>query len=175
MKKIINFIGNKGQGLYLPFILIVLALLLLYLINAHPKEKVVEKIKIEYIVKHDTVTIEKPIPIVEYKYKTIRDTVFVESKPVEIEIPITQKVYADSNYTAFVSGYRQNLDSIKLYRKDSVIIKTIERTITRNDYSRNGIGVNIGVSATMDNNKIKLYPAISVGYNLNLIRWRKRK
>lgn len=175
MKKIINFIGNKGQGLYLPFILIVLALLLLYLINAHPKEKVVEKIKIEYIVKHDTVTIEKPIPIVEYKYKTIRDTVFVESKPIEIEIPITQKVYADSNYTAFVSGYRQNLDSIKLYRKDSVIIKTIERTITRNDYSRNGIGVNIGVSATMDNNKIKLYPAISVGYNLNLIRWRKRK
>lgn len=173
MKKVINSI-NKGQGLYLPFILIVLALLLLYLINAHPKEKVVEKIKIEYIVKHDTVTIEKPIPIVEYKYKTIRDTVFVESKPVEIEIPITQKVYADSNYTAFVSGYRQNLDSIKLYRKDSVIIKTIERTITRNDYSRNGIGLNIGVSATMDNNKIKLYPAISVGYNLNLIRWRKR-
>ena len=175
MKTIINYIRNKGQGLYLPFILIVLALLLLYLINAHLKEKVVEKIKIEYVVKHDTITIEKPIPIVEYKYKTIRDTVFVESKPVEIEIPITQKVYADSNYTAFVSGYRQNLDSIKLYRKDSLIIKTIERTITRNDYSRNGIGVNIGVSATMDNNKIKLYPAISVGYNLNLIRWRKRK
>lgn len=38
---------------------------------------------------------------------TIKDSVFVE-------VPIEQKVYSDSNYTAWVSGYRPRLDSIKI-------------------------------------------------------------
>ena len=38
---------------------------------------------------------------------TIKDSVFVE-------VPIEQKVYSDSNYTAWVSGYRPRLDSISI-------------------------------------------------------------
>ena len=38
---------------------------------------------------------------------TIKDSVFVE-------VPIEQKVYSDSNYTAWVSGYLPRLDSISI-------------------------------------------------------------
>ena len=42
---------------------------------------------------------------------TIKDSVFVE-------VPIEQKVYSDSNYTAWVSGYRPRLDSIHITQKE---------------------------------------------------------
>ena len=42
---------------------------------------------------------------------TIKDSVFVQ-------IPIEQKVYSDSNYTAWVSGYRPRLDSISITYKE---------------------------------------------------------
>lgn len=45
---------------------------------------------------------------------TIRDSILVE-------IPIEQKVYGDSNYTAWVSGYLPKLDSIQVYRRETVI------------------------------------------------------
>lgn len=42
---------------------------------------------------------------------TIKDSVFVE-------VPIEQKVYSDSNYTAWVSGYRPRLDSISITHQE---------------------------------------------------------
>lgn len=155
-------------------IIIALCFVLLFINNCQPqKEKVVEKVKIEYVIKHDTITIEKPVPIVEYKYKTIRDTFYVESKPIEVEIPISQKVYSDPNYTAYVSGFKPNLDSIRLYRKDSLIYTTIEREITkyRNDYSRWSLGLSGGYALT---NK-GLSPYIGVSVNYDILRWRTRK
>lgn len=172
MKKIINFIRNKGQGLYLPFILIISVLLLLNLINAQPKEKVVEKIKIEYIVKYDTIIKEKPIPINKYIYKTIRDTVFVNNSPTIADIPIERKIYQDDDYRAVISGYKPNIDTLQIFRKDSLIYTTIERekTIIR-DYSRWALGVSGGYAIT---NK-GFTPFIGVSINYDLIRWKKRK
>ena len=82
----------------------------------------------------DTITIEKPIvresiviakeivrlPVVKEINHT--DTI-IDS--VKVEIPITQKVYCDSNYTAWVSGYHPNLDSLKL----------VNRLVNCNSYS----------------------------------------
>lgn len=42
---------------------------------------------------------------------TIKDSVFVE-------VPIEQKVYSDSNYTAWVSGYNPRLDSISITHQE---------------------------------------------------------
>ena len=39
----------------------------------------------------------------------------------DVEIPITQKVYKDSAYTAYISGYRPNLDSLFVFPKTTVI------------------------------------------------------
>ena len=49
--------------------------------------------------------------------KNLQDSVqnFSKSVPedsVTVQIPITQKVYEDSTYTAYVSGYRASLDSL---------------------------------------------------------------
>ena len=61
------------------------------------------------------------------------DTANVSDDSLEIVgdsvmIPITQKVYEDSAYTAYVSGYRQNLDSITIRQRD--VVTTIRETYT---------------------------------------------
>lgn len=106
--------------LHILIALIVLFSLSLLWRNCAPKVEVVR----DTIV--DTITIVKPIvresiviakeivrlPIVKEinKVDTIIDS-------VKVEIPITQKVYCDSNYTAWVSGYHPQLDSIKLVNR----------------------------------------------------------
>ena len=54
----------------------------------------------------------------------VRDSVIVDS--VKVHLPITQKCYRDSTYTAWVSGYQPKLDSIHIYRP-TITIKTIKR------------------------------------------------
>ena len=176
MNKIFEYIkniwGNKQN--VVPYIIIVLCVILLLLNNCQPqKEKVIEKIKVEYVIKHDTITIEKPVPIVEYKYKTITDTILVNNVPTIADIPIERKIYQDNNYRAVVSGYKPNLDTLSIYRKDSLIYTTIEREITkyRNDYSRWSLGISGGYALTNNG----LTPYIGIGINYDLIRWRKRK
>lgn len=79
------------------------------------------------IVRYDTVrlpSVRDTITQTEIAYDTIvRDS-------VNVVVPITQKRYEDSTYTAWVSGFRPQLDSIKVYRKTT--------TITNN--SRIGLG-----------------------------------
>lgn len=162
----------KKQNILISILIFISVLLLLNLINAQPKEKVVEKIKIEYIVKYDTIIKEKPIPINKYIYKTIRDTVFVNNSPTIADIPIERKIYQDDDYRAVISGYKPNIDTLQIFRKDSLIYTTIERerTIIR-DYSRWTLGVSGGYAIT---NK-GFTPFIGVSINYDLIRWKKRK
>lgn len=61
-----------------------------------------------------------------------KDTLVHDS--VNVILPITQKKYEDSTYTAWVSGFRPNLDSINIYRK------TVYKTITEKPV-RWGIGL----------------------------------
>lgn len=63
---------------------------------------------------------------------TVRDSILVE-------VPIEQKVYGDSDYTAWVSGYLPKLDSIQVYRGETVI---------RPRSSRWAIGVQAGYGIT---------------------------
>lgn len=83
---------------------------------------------------------------------TVHDTVFVY-------IPISQKVYKDSLYTAWVSGYRAKLDSIEVYQKIQTIY--IRDKLKR---KRFGIGLQTGYG----------YPGgwyAGVGVNYNLFQW----
>lgn len=79
---------------------------------------------------------------------TVRDTVLVE-------IPIVQKVYEDSDYTAWVSGYRPKLDSIRVYRHE---------TIMRERSRRWGIGIQAGYGLTPKS----LSPYIGLGIQYRL-------
>lgn len=79
----------------------------------------------------DTVKYSKPVlrdsVVVRYKTKLMpivpvsgNDTVIIHDS-AEVVIPITQKIYEDSTYKAYVSGYDVALDSISVYSKSVTI------------------------------------------------------
>lgn len=69
---------------------------------------------------------------------TIKDSVFVE-------VPIEQKVYSDSNYTAWVSGYQPRLDSISITHKE---ISFHNKLVNNNGSKRLFIGIQVGYGIT---------------------------
>lgn len=76
---------------------------------------------------------------------------------VKVAIPITQNVYEDSTYRAYVSGYRPSLDSIFLYPRTQVV------TI-REKPRRWNIGVGAGYGLTPRG--FQPFVGISVSYTL---------
>ena len=143
-------------------------------INAHKcTDKVVEvhrdTIRTIFV---DTIPYYKPIPrdSVVVRYITERlpvvdssvDKVDSSVDSVAVEIPITQKVYEDSNYTAWVSGYKPSLDSLRIYRQTQTI--TI---VEREKPKRWSIGVTAGYGITMQGS-LQLEPFIGIGLTYNL-------
>ncbi len=64
-------------------------------------------------------TITEKVPVLD-TLLTVPDSsdlvVSVDNDSATVNIPITQKVYEDSTYRAYVSGYRPALDSIFIFR-----------------------------------------------------------
>ncbi len=84
---------------------------------------------------------------------------FPTSDSAEVVIPITQKVYGDSTYKAYVSGYMPSLDSLVFY----------PQTVTINNRfkppnKRWGLGIQVGYSVPHG-----LYAGVGISYNL--ITW----
>lgn len=69
---------------------------------------------------------------------TIKDSVFVQ-------VPIEQKVYSDSNYTAWVSGYRPKLDSISITHQEVSFHKLVNNS---KGSKRLFIGIQVGYGIT---------------------------
>ena len=90
--------------------------------------KVEEVVECDTIYIHDTIRIVEPIHIKEtiLRHDTVFFPVYKELDSIsnlaqdsaKVVIPITQKVYEDSTYKAWVSGYDPRLDSLHLYRKE---------------------------------------------------------
>lgn len=128
----------------------------------------------------DTVSYYKPIPKehVKLRYDTIHlqinkeDACFVTEQTdsssikildsTKVVIPITQKVYEDSAYKAWVSGYNPNLDSIFVYQKTVVV-----NHYFKNKEKRFGLGIQCGYG--LNNNKMQ--PYIGIGVSYNLLKW----
>lgn len=70
---------------------------------------------------------------------TIKDSVFVE-------VPIEQKVYSDSNYTAWVSGYRPRLDSISITHQEVSFHKLVNNSSEGSKRLYLGIQVGYGIT-----------------------------
>lgn len=90
---------------------------------------------------------------------TITDTVRVADS-VEVVVPITQRVYSDSTYRAYVSGYRPQLDSIFVYPRTNYIITTV-----KGKPRRWGIGLQAGYGYSPGNG-MSPYLGIGVSYNI---------
>lgn len=129
--------------------------------------------KTETIVRCDTITLYDTIKVVE---PIVKDSVIVRTEKVylpivstdtlidsvQVEVPIMQKVYSDSLYTAWVSGFRPNLDSLHIYNKEKII--TIE-TIERERQKRFGIGI-VGGAGTDFQHGLQPFVGIGIYYSL---------
>ena len=124
---------------------------------------------------YDTIKVVKPIPkdstVVRYVTEVVKvvDTELVtdchQMDSANVVIPITQKVYEDSTYTAYVSGYKASLDSIFLYPKTEV------RTINiKPKPKRWGIGVQVGYGLTLQPQP-KFAPYVGVGISYNIFNF----
>ena len=103
----------------------------------------------------DSVKKSFPVPvdsfIVRYVTKPLavardcvaKDTTQPVNDSIKVQIPISQKVYEDTLYRAYVSGYEPKLDSITIKQRTTYITHTI-----RDKESRFRIGLQAGYGLT---------------------------
>ena len=94
-----------------------------------------------------------------------RDTITLHDS-IDVPVPIYQKRYDDSLYTAWISGYEPNLDSIDLR------LPTITETVTKTIVKPSPliiVGIQAGAGIGIISRKPDIY--IGVGGQLNI--WRK--
>ena len=112
------------------------------------RKKPVETItKIERRV--DTIKLRDPVPVYttlkSYQFFDfpVESIVYVDSTSnVQVEIPIEQKTYRDSNYLAVVSGFQPNLDYIEVYNQTTTITTT--NVVTYRPLVSFGVGATAG-------------------------------
>lgn len=126
----------------------------------------------------DTITYRQPVPQDSFVIRTIAERVVVYdtvsavldtthlsvvvpdgSDTAIVNVPITQKVYEDSAYRAYVSGYRPALDSIFIFRNtERIYIRSPTKQKRFNVGLQCGYGMTpkgfqpylgIGISATL--------------------------
>lgn len=119
----------------------------------------------------DTVKYYQPIPkdSVVLCYRTVRlpavsvDTVGATVRDtVSVILPVTQKMYQDSAYTAWVSGYDVSLDSLKLAMRHDVVTVTKYKSPSR---------WNLGVSAGCGITPKGAQPFIGIGISYSLVNF----
>ena len=85
---------------------------------------------------------------------------------IDVPVPIYQKRYDDSLYTAWVSGYEPNLDSINLR------LPTITENVTKTIVKPSPL-ITVGIQAGAGYGVINRKPDIYVGVGAQLNLWRK--
>lgn len=128
------------------------------------------------LIEHDTVwnetVIRDPLPAetintgrvayIKVPVPGERDTITLHDS-IEVHVPIVQKMYDDSLYTAWVSGYDPSLDSITLHMPHTYT--TITKTVTK-PASRFAFGPSVGVGYGMIQHKADIYVGVTATYNL---------
>lgn len=100
--------------------------------------------------------------ILVFPSKDEKDSTHTSKDTLHAYVPIHQKEYKDSNYTAYVSGYNAKLDSIEIRTKVVTITQTKTKFRTWN------IGITGGYGYGFQSKRLE--PFIGVGLTLNLFR-----
>lgn len=141
------------------------------------RKGVTERHGLETVVGLDTLvirdTVRERYPV--YVERMVTDTMLVAltdtvrvSDTVYVCLPREQKRYADTNYVAWVSGYRPRLDSIEVYQATRYVTKEI---ILPGPARRWGIGIQAGYGIGLAGGKVTGMPYIGVGISYDLIRF----
>lgn len=149
---------------YLPYIIIVVLVLFIVFRPARV-EHISGEVGRDTIITNriDTIRDTVPVPV----YESVVDSFpFVVPVPVPgdtvrdtVYLPITQKIYKDSLYTAYVSGYRAKLDSIEVYSKTRTMF-------IREQAKRKRFGLGVQAGCGFSGNKASPYVGVGVSYNL---------
>ena len=131
----------------------------------------IERIERDTLVVHDTLVFEKPVvrDCTVVRHDTVRLAVVRE--PIEqidtfldsvaVDIPIVQKKYEDSMYTAWVSGYNPSLDSLRIYPPTYYITETVYKK-----QRRWGVGAMAGVGFGARSLKVEPYIGVGIYYRI---------
>lgn len=115
--------------------------------------------------------VTRTVPVATQSYRAPRDTAnndrevmpplyaSASSDSATVMLPITQKMYSDTDYRAWVSGYEPQLDSIKVFPRTVTVRETIYKPS-----SRFSIGLQGGYGITPKG----LQPYIGVGVNVRI-------
>lgn len=160
MKQILQFITKAALVVALIIILILGLKLRRY--NNPTQSKILIQSDTLYI--KDTITIEKPI----YISYTIIDTIAILVKDTTIihdttyiNLPIEQRHYEEADYEAWISGYRPNLDSLKIFNTST----QIQNTYKVQKPPKFSIGIQAGYGINYSNQNYSLGPYIGIGLN----------
>lgn len=121
--------------------------------TANPQEPAIPRTEIDVI---------NPATLDSLFRATSDTTISVDTVRKEVMIPITQKEYKDSDYTAYVSGYRARLDSIK------VISKVVTKNVVVPKFRKWNVGLIGGYGYGFTSNTFQ--PFVGVGVTWNLFR-----
>lgn len=129
-----------------------------------PREKIVTQ---TFIKEHrDTVTItdthfvEKPVPIY---IKSAPDTIYIPSIDSTVVMDKETKVYSDSTYEVQISGFRPQLDFIRVFPKTTYI--TTEKTLETVKKKRFTQGIQAGIGYGIINKQADIYVGYGIQYN----------
>lgn len=145
-------------------VFIMVLVLRLHNVGKVEHHNVYDTIIVEYI---DTVIYEHIVPKESICVKhvvervQIADTLVVESiktvyDSVNVVLPISQHIYKEKDYTAYISGYKACLDSIHIYKQTS-------NTYIKN---KNRWSVGIGCGLGLSGRGIEPYLGLSLHYRL---------
>ena len=150
-------------------VLLVSSLILNWYLLTRPTQQ--PGVKIEKVIKYDTIKVDNPVLVSKTFVKTKYDTLLVKEyigDTVVAEVPIEQKVFEkDSVYRAYVSGVDPNLDSIRIFYK-TVEIKEIREHYIK-DSKRLGVGPVIYTGYSPNSKKLDW--GIGIGVTYQIFKW----
>ena len=137
------------------------------------------KVERDTVFEQDTTTHINPSPVdgtdvrKEYHFlpmvRTERDTVLKTDTvklhdSVLVEVPITSKHYQAKEYDAWVSGYNQALDSIKVYQEKQIITEKV--TVTKTKRKPWGVGFHVGYGYDPVNKTASPFVGVGLSYDI---------
>ena len=152
-------------------------------------ESAVHAVRRDTLIIRDTLRVSRPVPVREkvVRYVTVtlppaparpdssnsnssnlanigKDSadVLIDDTAKMVMLPITQQVYRDTTYTAWVSGYAAALDSIEVYPRTLIVRQTALPAARPRRWS---FGIQAGYGYTPKG----MQPYVGIGININLL------
>lgn len=124
------------------------------------RDTLTDTVVYRYPIAHDSSVVRREtVRVAIYQPHTDTLTAAVPES-VRVCVPISSRVYTDSSYRAYISGYRAQLDSIEIYPRTV----TTTRVVTTTHRRRLGVGLQGGYGFTPKG----LQPYVGVGVSFNL-------